>query len=361
MGTLKVDLKERSYPIIVGNNILKLSGKYIHRLNIGKDAYIITNSLIKAKFGKILNKSLKKYKINTKFKLVADTEKSKSIKVAFALLKDITKYEKNREPFIIALGGGVIGDLSGFIASIFKRGIPYIQIPTTLLSQIDSSIGGKTAIDLKQGKNLVGAFYQPRLVLSDISCLKTLPLRQMRSGLAEAIKYAIIKERLLFKFLEINYKGLLNFNKKKLEFLIYRCSKIKADIVHQDEKEKRQIRTILNFGHTLGHAIEAASGYKGYSHGEAISIGMLCALDISRRLGLIRKDLLKRIEKLIRKVGLPTKIKKVSLSKILEAHYRDKKFIAGKNRFVLIKALGRTTIREGISLNLIKKVLRERI
>jgi 3-dehydroquinate synthase len=360
MKSIRVNLKRRSYDIIIGNKILKDCGQFLSRLNIDGDAYIITNSLVKNKYGKILEVSLKKKGMNARFKEVADSEKSKSIRVAFSIIKDITKFDKGKKIFIIALGGGVIGDLAGFIASIYKRGIPYVQVPTTLLAQIDSSIGGKTAVDLMEAKNLVGAFYQPRMVLSDISCLRSLTKRQIRSGLAEAVKYGIIKDRALFKFLEKNYQLLLNRNEERLEFLVYRCSKIKATVVQKDETERKGIRTILNFGHTFGHAIEAASNYKGYNHGEAVALGMLCATELSLGLGLIKADTFKRVLKLIRAIGLPTKIKNVSIEKIIAAHYRDKKFLGRENRFVLIKALGLALIKKNIELSKIKTVLLKR-
>lgn len=277
--------------------------------------------------------------------------------IALSVIKDISRYDRNRTIFIVAFGGGVIGDLAGFVASVYKRGIPYIQIPTTLLAQIDSSIGGKTGLDLETGKNLIGVFYQPRLVLSDVNLLKTLRLRQRRSGLAEAIKYGIIKDKSLLNFIENNYADLLCAKEKKLEFIIRRCSQIKAEIVAKDEKEKRNIRTILNFGHTFAHAIEAATRYKRYNHGEAVGFGILCAADLSLRLGLLRENLYCRIVKIISNVGLPKKIRGVSLEKIIAAHYRDKKFLGKKNRFVLIKNIGHAIIKENIPLGLIKSVL----
>jgi 3-dehydroquinate synthase len=313
--------------------------------------------LIKNKYAKVLKKSFKKNKLTVKFKIVPDSEKSKSMNIALSVIKDISRYDRNRTIFIVAFGGGVIGDLAGFVASVYKRGIPYIQIPTTLLAQIDSSIGGKTGLDLETGKNLIGVFYQPRLVLSDVNLLKTLRLRQRRSGLAEAIKYGIIKDKSLLNFIENNYADLLCAKEKKLEFIIRRCSQIKAEIVAKDEKEKRNIRTILNFGHTFAHAIEAATRYKRYNHGEAVGFGILCAADLSLRLGLLRENLYCRIVKIISNVGLPKKIRGVSLEKIIAAHYRDKKFLGKKNRFVLIKNIGHAIIKENIPLGLIKSVL----
>lgn len=361
MKIIKVNLGKRSYNIIVGNNIINLLGKYLDRLNIGNDAYVITNTAIENRYGNTLNKTLKQSNFNARFKVVPDTERSKSIEAASLIIKDITAYDKKRRIFIIAFGGGVVGDLAGFVASIYKRGIAYVQLPTTLLAQVDSSIGGKTAVDLIQAKNLIGTFYQPRLVFSDVKLLKTLSTRQIRAGLAEVIKYGIIKDAGLFAYLEKKYRDILNLELAALEFIVRRSGFIKAEIVQQDEKEERGIRTILNFGHTLGHAIESAGSYKTYNHGEAIALGMLVACDISKKLGFINDVTLQRIENLIRRVGLPTKIAKVSVNKIVEAHYRDKKFIGPKNRFVLIERIGKTRVVENIPLKIIKEVLVKRI
>ncbi|MBI5144690.1 MAG: 3-dehydroquinate synthase [Candidatus Omnitrophica bacterium] len=361
MKIIKLNLKNRSYKIVVGSNILEALGRYIVKLNIGKDAYIITNAAIKNRYGARLNKTLKNAAFKVKFRLIPDTEKSKSIEIASALMKDLASYDKKRRIFILAFGGGVVGDLSGFVASIYKRGIPYLQVPTTLLAQVDSSVGGKTAIDLIWGKNLVGAFYQPRLVYSDVNILKTLSQRQLQAGLSEVIKYGIIKDPDLFNYLERNLKSIFNLKTAALEFVVARSIAIKAKIVEQDEKEEKKIRTILNFGHTLGHAIEAASSYTSYNHGEAIALGMLLAADLSQQLGLIDKEVSLRIENLIEAAGLPTKIKRISLPSIIEAYYHDKKFIGAKNRFVLLKGIGRTKIVEDIPLKIIKKVLKERI
>lgn len=361
MHILKLNLKKRSYNIIIGNNIINLLGRYILKLNIGRDAYVITNASIKEKYGRVLDNGLKQYGFNVRFKLIPDTEKSKSIETASSVIKDMTFYDRRRRILIIAFGGGVIGDLAGFIASIYKRGIPYIQIPTTLLAQVDSSIGGKTAVDLIQGKNLLGAFYQPKLVFSDVRLLKTLNIRQIQSGLAEVIKYGVIKDAEFFTYLEKNYRDILDLKMSALEFVVMRSSGIKAKIVQQDEREEKGIRTILNFGHTLGHAVEAAGRYKRYNHGQAIALGMLLACDISKELGLTSNTTAQRIESLIKKAGLPTKIEKISGPDIIKAHYRDKKFMGSQNKFVLIKGIGKIEIRKNIPLKIIKEALKMRI
>lgn len=360
MKIIKTDLGERSYKILIGNNAIAKLASEIKKLHIGSSAYIITNPIIKNKCAPLLKKSLKNSGIDIKFKSIPDTEKSKSLKTAYSVINDLTYYDKKKPIFIAALGGGVVGDLSGFVASIYKRGINYIQIPTTLLAQVDSAIGGKTAIDLTEGKNLIGAFYQPRMVLSDIALLKTLNQRQIRSGLAEIIKYGLIKDAGLFGYLEKHWQDILKQKPSVLEFVISRCSMIKAKIVSQDEKETKGIRTILNFGHTIGHAIETAAKYKNYSHGEAIALGMLVACSISQKLKLINNKTSERIELLMANVGLPVKIKGITLDKIIKAHYYDKKFIGNKNRFVLIKRIGKTKIVKNIPLKLIEEAIRER-
>lgn len=360
MHKVRLNLGKRSYDIIIGKGILGQLGKFTRSLDLGSDAYIITNPFIKKRFATLLEKSLKAAGFSVRFVTVPDTEKSKSIGTAIKILKDLARYDKRKRIFIVAFGGGVIGDLAGFIASIYKRGIPYIQIPTTLLAQLDSGIGGKTGVDLAEGKNLVGTFYQPRLVLSDIGFLSSLNPRQLRSGLAEAVKYGVIKDKPFFAYLEKNYREILNRNASMLEHVVAGASRIKAGIVSADEKEERGLRTILNFGHTIGHAIEAAGGYQAYNHGEAIGLGMLIAAAISQRLNLIRPQTLKRIEDLAQKIGLPLKVRKVSLSVIINAHYRDKKFIGKTNRLVLASAIGRTKIVKNIPLRIIKEEIKKR-
>lgn len=339
---------------------MPLLGRYICSLNIGDNAYIITNPYIKKHYGKVLVNSLKAYGFNYRIKTVPDSEKSKDIKTAALLIKDLASFDLRKRTFIVAFGGGVVGDLGGFVASVYKRGIPYIQVPTTLLAQVDSSIGGKTAVDLSEGKNLVGAFYQPKMVFTDVSLLKSLDRRQLSSGLAEVIKYGIIRDKKLFCYLEKNYKSIINLETDKLEYIVRACVKIKADIVSLDEREEKGLRTVLNFGHTIGHAIEAASGFNRYNHGEAIALGMLVALGMSVKLGFIKEDVLKRVKLLIKGVGLPTKINKVSFQKILGRHYHDKKFTGSKNRFVLISSLGKTKIVKNIPLKLVSSAIEER-
>ena len=361
MKIIKVNLGKRAYNIIIGNNILSLLGKYVSKLDIGYDAYVLTNPFLKNKYGEVLNKALRQSSFDVRFKVIPDTEKSKSMEMTSLIIKDLADYDKKKRIFVVAFGGGVVGDLAGFVAAIYKRGIPYVQVPTTLLAQVDSGIGGKTGVDLIQGKNLVGAFYQPRLVLSDVRILKTLNKKQIQSGIAEIIKYGLIKNARLFAYLERNYRDILKLKTPALEFIVVRSSYIKAETVQQDEWEEKGIRTILNFGHTIGHAIEAAGKYKKYNHGEAIALGMLAACDISERIKLLNNRTNQRIRNLIKSAGLPTKIENISLSEIIKAHYHDKKFMGAKNKFVLIRDIAKVAIIENISLKIIKDALQERI
>jgi len=361
MKTVFVRLKNNGYKVAIGRGIIHSLGRLITGLGLGDCfVYIVTNSLVKTKCGVSLSSSLSKAGMEFCFKTVPDTEQSKSFRAAGEIISDIAHKTKEKKFFIIALGGGVIGDLAGFVASMYKRGVPYVQVPTTLLSQVDSSIGGKTAVDIPQGKNLVGAFYQPRLVFSEVSFLSTLSRRQVCNGLSEIIKYAVIKDPGLCAFLEQNYSRILNHDLDVLEYVVARCAAIKARIVEKDERETKGIRTVLNFGHTLGHAIEAAGGYEGYSHGEAVALGMLLAADISVKISLIPSSTAARIESLICSAGLPVVIKGVDPEKIIHAHYYDKKFSGGKNKFVLITGIGKTKIVTDVPLPLIKEVIRNR-
>lgn len=357
MKKIHVNLGKRSYDIIVSHREIDKLGNFIKRLKIGRDAVIITNPAIKKLFGSKVKDSLASSGFNVRFQLVPDTEKAKSEKYCIKLLNNISNLDNSRRRiFIIALGGGVIGDLAGFVASIYRRGIPYVHVPTTLLAQVDSAIGGKVAIDLKIGKNLIGAFYQPNLVFSDVSFLKSLPKADLISGLAEVIKYGIIKSPRLFKFLEKNYRKLLKRDKQALEYIVHTCSSIKRNVVERDEHDNKNIRVILNLGHTIGHAIEASAHYsKLYTHGQAVGLGMLSASFISRELGLLDEKAYLKIKTLIKKIGLPATLKALDAEDILSAQEHDKKFIHGKNRFVLPVKIGKVIVKENISRALIKK------
>ncbi len=359
MKLIKVDLKgTRSYNIIAGYRILNRLGGYLRKLAIGNYGVVITTPVIKRQWGGELSYALRRGAIDVVFKEVPDTEKSKSANTCLGLLNDIAVYGKAKKIFLMAFGGGVTGDLAGFIASVYKRGVPYVQIPTTLVAQVDSAIGGKTAIDLKVGKNLIGSFYQPRLVFSELRFLETLPSDQIKNGLAEVIKYGVISDSALFGFIENNIDSILRLDKKALGLIVRRSAEIKARVVEEDELDSLGKRIILNYGHTIGHAIETASGYsKLYTHGMAVSIGMIAANFISREMGFISASNSGRVENLLRLAGLPVRAKRVSPAKVYEAHLYDKKFLDNKNRLILAVKIGRVKVVEGVSDELIKKAI----
>jgi 3-dehydroquinate synthase len=270
----------------------------------------------------------------------------------------LAKHRLERKSFIVALGGGVVGDLAGFVAATYLRGIPFVQVPTTLLAQVDSSVGGKTGVNLKSGKNLVGAFYQPRLVLCDLDTLKNLPRREYVSGLAEVIKYGVIYDEVLFAQLERNLPKLLKRDAETLRDVVARCCEIKADVVGQDETESG-LRAILNFGHTIGHAIENSSGYGKYLHGEAISIGQVAAAKLSHKILGFPSDDVGRIEKLFIHASLPVKIKLSSAQrkKLFAAMKLDKKVSGGEIKFVLAEKIGKVVWGQKVPTTLIDEVL----
>lgn len=359
MKKIKLNLGRRSYDILIGQMGFAKLVEEIKRIDIGRDAFAITNSPIYDLYGKALKREFLKNGFSFKVELVRNDERAKSWNVTYKLLKQITKFDIFKKVFMVAFGGGVVGDLTGFVASVYKRGVPYIQLPTTLLSQVDSAIGGKVAIDLSVAKNIVGSFYQPKLIFSELTFLKSLPHREIAAGLSEVIKYGIIKDRHLFEYIEKSYKRILDKDMKALEYIIYVSSAIKAKMVEEDEFDREDKRVILNFGHTIGHAIEVATGYSGrYNHGEAISIGMVFACIVSEELGLSDTKLRGRLESLLLKVGLPVRIRKLRLLEIYKAYQHDKKFIHGENRLVLPISIGKVLIKEGVPESIIIKALK---
>lgn len=355
---IHINLGKRSYDILICYNEIHRLGRYIKQLKLGTDAIIITNPAIKRLFGNKIEKSLTTEGFNVGFEIVPDSEKAKSERHCIRLLNRISESDSSkRRIFLIALGGGVIGDLTGFVASIYRRGVPYVQVPTTLLAQVDSSIGGKVAIDLAVGKNLAGAFYQPRLVFSDISLLRSLSKNDFTAGLAEVIKYGVIKSPRLFNFLERNCHNILRRNTTSLRYIVHTCSAIKAEVVERDERDNKGIRVMLNLGHTIGHAIEATMQYKkDCSHGQAVALGMLSASFIARELALLDEKSYLKIKALIKKIGLPTRLKDkgIDMQSIFYAQEHDKKFIHGKNRFVLPVKIGKVVVKENIPTTLVK-------
>ena len=342
MRIVPVSLGNRSYVIKVGGGLLTRLGAECAALKLGGRCAVITDSNVGKYYSKAALKSLSAAGFQPVLITVPAGEKSKSVSMVEKCYDQLAKHRLERKSFIVALGGGVVGDLAGFVAATYLRGIPFVQVPTTLLAQVDSSVGGKTGVNLKAGKNLVGAFYQPQLVLCDLDTLKTLPRREYVSGLAEVIKYGVIYDAALFAQLERDLPKLLARDAATLRNVIARCCEIKAEVVGQDETESG-LRAILNFGHTIGHAIENSFGYGKFLHGEAIAIGQVAAAKLSRKiLGLPSGDV-ERIEKLFVRVGLPVKIKlgPVQRKKLFAAMLLDKKVSGGEVKFVLAEKIGR--------------------
>ena len=358
MRIVQVPLANRSYAIKVGGGWLARLGAECAQLQLGQPCAVITDFNVGKKFAQAALKSLAASGFEPVLITVPAGEKSKRIAVVEKCYDQLAAQRLERKSFIIALGGGVVGDLAGFVAATYLRGIPFVQVPTTLLAQVDSSVGGKTGVNLAAGKNLVGAFYQPQLVLCDLVALRTLPQREYISGLAEVIKYGIIYDAILFAQLERNLSKLLGRDAETLADVIARCCEIKADVVGQDETEGG-LRAILNFGHTIGHAIENSFGYGKFLHGEAIAIGQVAAAKLSHKiLGLPSGDV-ERIEKLFTQAGLPVKIKLTSAQrqKLFTAMKLDKKVSAGEIKFVLAEKIGKVGWGQKVPQVLIEEVL----
>jgi 3-dehydroquinate synthase len=342
--TIKVPLANRSYVIQIGEGLLGVLGKHCARLGLGGRCAIITDTNVGKRFAKPAFDSLAREGFAPALVVVPAGETAKSLKSVQACYNRLAAQRLERKSFIVALGGGVVGDLAGFVAATYLRGVPFVQVPTTLLAQVDSSVGGKVGVNLKAGKNLVGAFHQPRLVLCDLDTLKTLPEREFRSGLAEVVKYGVIYDADLFRRIEQQAGGLLARDAKLLKSVVARCCEIKAAVVGEDETESGP-RQILNFGHTIGHALEAVSGYGRYLHGEAIAIGQTLAAQLSVKLsGLSARDAA-RIGHAFARLGLPNRIRlsRPQQERLLAAMRLDKKVSDGQIRFVLAKRIGKVT------------------
>jgi len=360
MRIVQVPLGNRSYTIKVGGGLLsRLGAECVHiEPDLDQRCAVITDSNVGKEFAKVVLDSLTLSGYLPVLISIPAGEKSKRIAVVEKCYDQLAAHRLERKSFIVALGGGVVGDLAGFVAATYLRGIPFVQVPTTLLAQVDSSVGGKTGVNLKAGKNLVGAFYQPQLVLCDLDTLKTLPRREYVSGLAEVIKYGVIYDAILFAQLERNLPKLLQRDAATLAAVVARCCEIKAEVVGQDETESG-LRAILNFGHTIGHAIENSSGYGKFLHGEAIAIGQVAAAKLSQKiLGLPSGDVA-RIEKLFARVGLPVKIKLnlVQRKKLFAAMKLDKKVSGGEIKFVLARKIGVVEFGQKVPLELIESAL----
>ena len=357
MEKIKVELGENSYNIFIGENIFDDAAKFVLNSDFSKKILVVTDENIFKIHGKNLREIFSRYEdINFEIEVIPPGETSKNVHEVGNLYTCAIESNLDRKSVIMALGGGVVGDLAGFVAATFLRGVNFIQVPTTLLAQVDSSVGGKTAINHKLGKNLIGAFYQPKAVFIDVATLKTLPLREIKAGLAEVVKYGVICDTKFFEYLEQNIEGILGGNVEDLKHIIKRSCEIKAEVVSRDEKESG-LRKILNFGHTIAHAIEEETGYTRYSHGEAVAIGMIGAASISQALGYVDAEKVARLKNLIENFGMYTHAKGCNVEGVYNALFRDKKVIGGKLNWVLMKDFGKVEIYEKIIKEALTKII----
>ena len=357
MKKVTVRLGQNSYDINIGAGILNQTGLKIKELGLKDKAVVITNPVVNKLYGNIVSRSLIDAGYKTTVLEVPDGEEYKSLESAGKLYQQLAEFGAERTTAILALGGGVIGDLAGFTAATYMRGVPLVQLPTTLLAQCDSSIGGKTAVNHGKLKNEIGAFYQPRMTISDISTLKTLPKKEFTGGLAEVIKHAVIKDAQFFVYLEKNLDLIKALDDNVLEAVVAKSAQIKAEVVESDEKDMG-LRNILNFGHTVGHAVESVSNFQ-VSHGQAVSIGMAAAANLAVELDLMDAESVIRLKNLLQKAGLMTKLPKMEIKQVLRAMRYDKKVLHGKIRFVLPRSIGEVFITDDVSPQVVEKILGE--
>jgi len=341
---VRVELGERSYDIEIGAGLLPSVGEKMRALGLTGRAGVVTNETVAPLYLDAVMKSLSAAGIEAVSLVLPDGEEFKTLPWASHLYDRLMEERFDRKCALVALGGGVIGDLTGFVAATYMRGIPFVQAPTTLLSQVDSSVGGKTGVNHPLGKNMIGAFYQPRLVTADVDTLNTLPREEFLSGMAEVVKYGVIWDAEFFGFIEANRGAILDKEPVALTHIIKRSCEIKALVVGRDERESG-LRAILNYGHTVGHAVESLTNYTGYRHGEAVSIGMAVAAGLAHRMGLCDAGVPERVEALLFSLGLPVKFPRdLKPGAVLESIGHDKKAEGGKVRFVLPKRIGEVVI-----------------
>jgi 3-dehydroquinate synthase len=343
MQTLRVALGERAYPIYIGPGLLNAAELFTPHLE-QKRVAIVSNDVVAPLYLARLRETLRSAGIETLEIILPDGEAHKDWSSLNQIFDALLAARAERKTTLLALGGGVVGDVAGFAAATYQRGVPYLQVPTTLLAQVDSSVGGKTAINHPRGKNMVGAFYQPRAVVSDIDTLKSLPQRELKAGLAEVIKHAVIRDARFFDWLERNVEALLAADVAALGHAVLRCCEIKAAIVARDEREEGE-RALLNFGHTFGHAIETGFGYGNWLHGEAVAAGMALAAELSARLGLLDRAEARRLTALLARAGLPVAVKGLDPLRFRELMSVDKKARDGRLRFIVLQGIGSAAVR----------------
>jgi 3-dehydroquinate synthase len=359
-ATVPVALQERSYEIVIGRGLLHRLPEQIAPLERVTHIVVITDEQVAAILGErvvsVLQRGEVPWRVNT---LVVEAgEGSKSVQQMDRLWEGLLEAQADRQTLILALGGGVIGDLAGFVAATFTRGLRLLQVPTTLLAQVDSSVGGKVGVNLSRAKNIVGAFWQPTRVVIDTETLETLPDREYQSGLAEVVKYGVILDADFFAFLEGHVSEIQERDAATLQKIIQRCCELKAEVVQQDEREVTGIRAMLNYGHTFGHAVETLTGYGQWLHGEAVSLGMMCAARLSELLGRTSSNLTQRQGRLLAALGLPTDDITLDADQMLRVMQRDKKTAHGQLRFVLPTRLGHVELVHDVDPALVRKSLK---
>ena len=347
-NVVSVEVPGRSYDILIGPGILTEIAGDLMELDLSDHYVIVTDSNVEDLLGEDLLSILRSGGLRADLVSFAAGEDSKHMGTVVELARRMLGLGADRKTAVLALGGGVTGDVAGFLASIYMRGIPFVQLPTTLLAQVDSSVGGKTGVDLPEGKNLLGTFYQPRRVYADIGVLSTLPAAEIRNGLAEVVKYGMIRSPGLFRLLEERWWDVVNLEPEVTAEVVAQSCRIKAEVVAEDEREGG-LRRILNFGHTIGHAVEAASDFQ-IPHGEAVAMGMVAASRLSVQKGLLQESVLRRLEDLLERFGLPTEIPgRLSPARLMDLMAHDKKKSGGKVHFVLCKGMGETLITDEVT------------
>lgn len=353
MKEVFIDLGQRSYKIVIGQGLMDRVGPLVAGLRTGRKVLMVTNPTVANLYASQVEESLAREGFDIVRAEVPDGEQYKTLQSAEMLYDRAFSAGLDRNCPVVALGGGVVGDLTGFVAATYMRGVPFVQIPTTLLAQVDSSVGGKVAVNHPKGKNIIGAFYQPAIVISDTDTLRTLDTREVRSGLAEVIKYGIIKDADFYAWLEQNIHGVLALEPAAMAYIIEQSCINKARVVEQDETEQGQ-RAILNLGHTVGHAIEALAGYGRYSHGEAVSIGTAVAARMAVNMGLLNEAEESRIIRLLKMSGLPLGIPgDIATTDIIDSIYGDKKTQDGEITFILPQRIGKAIIRKNMPTKMI--------
>jgi len=346
MQTVHVDLSQRGYDIVAGTNLLGRSQEITAGWVAARHAVVITDENVAEPYARVVGESLGEGGLDVDLIEVPAGEPTKSAAMAEQLWSKLLELGADRSSLVVAVGGGVVGDLAGFVAASYARGIDFVQVPTTLLAQVDSSVGGKTGINLPEAKNMVGAFWQPRGVLIDVDSLATLPDREFRAGLAEVVKYGVILDAEFFTYLEQHADQLNARDADVLTHVVARCCRLKADVVQADERETSGLRAVLNYGHTFAHALEAVAGYGELLHGEAVSIGMECAARLAHALGRVDDEFVGRQHKLLSALGLPTVTPDLPRDKLMQAMQSDKKAKHGRIRFVLPTRLGHVELVE---------------